>query len=78
MPCLAAAIAAIRARGGSASGANRGVQPAAQFQTTIGEMAADGGDMAPDQLSELAGGHGTSNLEQDNHLIDNGIAEQPT
>jgi len=44
----------------------------------FGEMAADGGDMAPDQLSELAGGHWTSNLEQDNHLIDNGIAEQPT
>ena len=44
----------------------------------FGEMDADGGDMAADQFSELAGGHWTAGLEQNNHLIDNGIAEQPT
>ena len=44
----------------------------------FGEMDADGGDVAPDQFSERARGHWTSDFEQNNHLIDDGIAEQPT
>ena len=43
----------------------------------FGEMDADGGDVAADGLSELARRDWTSGVEQNNHLIDDRIAEQP-